>query len=118
MDNLYALMLNAQQAQRSPTTLGPIAPQQLAPGFRMPPEVQMRAPPPPQDPGFSVGLGMLPHGSYDPNGYYNNLGGKPGGYSSIDDLLSNATHVDNPAGADPNSPGLFGRIGNWFQGLF
>lgn len=117
MANLLELLQAAQGAQGSPTMAGPIPPQNLQPGFRMPPEMQMQVPRLQQDDGgLGQGLGMLAQGiaglkgSYDPNGYFNNLGGRPGGYSSIDDLLGSATHVQNPFGADTSalSGGLFG----------
>lgn len=120
MANLLELLQAAQSGQRTPSMLGPIPPQNLQPGFRMPPEMQMQVPRPPDqgDGGLGQGLGMLARGiaglkgSYDPNGYFNNLGGRPGGYSSIDDLLGSATHVQNPFAADASasSGGLFGFL--------
>ena len=44
-----------------------------------------------------------PSGGYSAEGLYNQLGGKPGGYENIDDLLGSAGR--NPA---PTLRGLFG----------
>jgi len=109
--NILALLQAAQQAQRSPTALGPISPQQLPPGFRSPPMPGtmpgMNVPQPQQQPGFdpSQMSGMLGGlaGMRHPAGWVPSASGsEPGRTAGDADLGGYGAGID-PMSGNPNA---------------
>jgi hypothetical protein len=96
--NLLALLQAAQQAQRSPTALGPISPQQLQPGFRAPPLMGMNVPQPQQQPGF------------DPSQMSGMLGGLAG-------MRHSAGWVPSSSGSEPSRTAGDADLGGYGAGI-
>ena len=121
--NLLELLQQYQQAQKAPTMMGPVLPQNPQPGFRAPPPMGM-APPPAQQPmgmpdmsGIRAGLARLGHG-YKPGMEPNRTAGDRdlNGYGgSPADPFGNPNAVPtiyNPGG------GTGGGLLGFFRGLF
>lgn len=110
--NILAILQAAQQAQRSPTALGPIAPQQLPPGFRAPPMPGMNVPQPQQQPGFDPSkmsgmLGGLAGLKHPPGWVPTTSGSEPGRTAGDADLGGYGGQSADPFGNPNAQPTVF-----------
>lgn len=120
---MLALLQSYQGTQGSPTMNGPLMPQQLQPGFRAPPQMQMQAPRPQQGFDLSQGMGMLGAGL----GALQRgtpAGQEPNRTAGDADLGGYGGQPENPFG-NPNAvPTVFNPGGQqsslfgWLRGLF